>query len=454
MSKTVKLKRGFDINLAGKPNPTIGEEIKSSTYAFKPTDFIGISRPKLLVEVGDNVKAGTPLLYDKQYEKVMYCSPVSGEVVDVVRGEKRKILEIKILADSKLSFESFNAYSASELKGISKEDALENMLKAGVWPNIIQRPYGLVANPEETPKAIYISGFDSHPLAPDYDIIFKGDEQYFQAGIDILTKFTSGKVNLNLPLEKESSSVLSKTTGVEINKFSGPHPAGNVGVQIHHLEPINKGDVVWTVAPFGVIQIGKLFLEGKFDSSKIIALVGSEVSTPKYYRVNQGIEMQALLKGKLTSDHVRYISGNVLTGEKVKEDGYLGFYHHQVTVIPEGDEQEFLGWILPNPNKLSYHRAFGLFSFLMPKKEYKVDTNMHGQHRAFIQSGVFEKVVPMDIYPTYLLKSIMAEDYDGMEQLGIYEVIEEDLALCEFVDVSKHNVQEILREGLDLLQNS
>lgn len=454
MSKTVKLKKGFDINLVGKASPTLGGEIKSATYAFKPADFVGISRPKLLVEVGDNVKAGTPLLYDKQFPDVMYAAPVSGEIVEIVRGEKRRILEIRILADKVLEFVAFEKYATGDLKSMDKAKAKEQMLKSGVWPNIIQRPYGLVANPDDAPKAIFISGFDSHPLAPDYNVLFKGEETYFHAGLDVLSKFTDGKVHLNLKLETASSSVLSKAQGVELNKFSGPHPAGNVGVQIHHLDPINKGDVAWTVTPFGVIQIGKLFLEGKFDSSRVIALVGSEVEKPEYYQINQGIQIKAIVDGRLSNNHVRIVSGNVLTGEKVDEEGYLGFYHHQVTVIPEGDQPEFLGWILPGANKLSFHRAIGLFSFLMPKKEFRLDTNMNGQHRAFVQSGVFEKVTPMDIYPTYLLKSIMAEDYDGMEQLGIYEVIEEDLALCEYVDVSKHNVQEIIREGLDLLQNS
>lgn len=454
MSKTVKLKKGFDINLVGKASPTLGGEIKSATYAFKPADFVGISRPKLLVEVGDNVKAGTPLLYDKQFPDVMYAAPVSGEIVEIVRGEKRRILEIRILADKALEFVAFEKYAPGDLKSMDKAKAKEQMLKSGVWPNIIQRPYGLVANPDDAPKAIFISGFDSHPLAPDYNVLFKGEETYFHAGLDVLSKFTDGKVHLNLKLETASSSVISKAQGVELNKFSGPHPAGNVGVQIHHLDPINKGDVAWTITPFGVIQIGKLFLEGKFDSSRVIALVGSEVEKPEYYQINQGIQIKAIVDGRLSNNHVRIVSGNVLTGEKVDEEGYLGFYHHQVTVIPEGDQPEFLGWILPGANKLSFHRAIGLFSFLMPKKEFRLDTNMNGQHRAFVQSGVFEKVTPMDIYPTYLLKSIMAEDYDGMEQLGIYEVIEEDLALCEYVDVSKHNVQEIIREGLDLLQNS
>jgi Na+-transporting NADH:ubiquinone oxidoreductase subunit A len=453
MSKTVNLKKGFDISLAGKAKKDVVGEVKSNIYALKPTDFLGIERPKVVVEVGDTVKAGSPLFFDKKQPEAVYVAPVSGEVVEIVRGDKRKLLEIKILADKQIEFEQFGKHSQSELKSMSKDDAKAKMLKGGVWPNIIQRPFGIVADVNESPKAIFISGFDTHPLAPDFDVIFSGQENYFQAGLDVLGKFTDGKVHLNLNAEKPST-VLSKASGVEVNKFSGPHPAGNVGVQIHHIDPINKGDVVWTLHPYGVIQIGKLFLEGIFDSSKVIAFVGSEVKDPAYYRVNAGVGMEALITGKLKQDHVRVISGNVLTGENVGKTGFLGFYSHQVTVIPEGDDMEFLGWILPSTSKLSYHRAFGLLSFLNPKKEYVVDSNMHGQHRAFVQSGVFEKVTPMDILPTYLLKSIMAEDYDGMEQLGIYEVIEEDLALCEFIDVSKHNVQAILREGLELLQNS
>ena len=241
---------------------------------------------------------------------------------------------------------------------------------------------------------------------------------------------------------------------VELNKFSGPHPAGCVGVQIHHLDPINKGDVVWTINPYGVIQIGKLFLNGVHDASRIIALVGSEVTEPQYYKTYTGASVKNLIENKLSSDHVRVISGNVLTGNSVGMDGYVGFFDHYVTVIPEGDYHEFLGWIAPTTKKVSFHKAFGLLSFLNPNKEFKVDSNTHGEPRAFVQTGIFERVTPMDILPTYLLKSILAEDIDEMEELGIYEVLEEDLALCEFVDVSKHKVQQIIRDGIDLLQNS
>jgi Na+-transporting NADH:ubiquinone oxidoreductase subunit A len=384
----------------------------------------------------------------------MYTAPVSGEVVEIKRGEKRKLLEIKILADKKMEYEQFGKYSVSDINNLPVQDIKNQLLKSGVWPNIVQRPFGIVADPAVTPKAIHISAFDTSPLAPDYGILFKGQDQFFQVGIDVLKKLTSGAVHVNTHASSEISTVFSQVKGAEVNKFSGPHPAGCVGVQIHHLDPINKGEVVWTIHPLGVIQIGKLFLQGIYDASRVVALTGPEVKDPQYYKVYTGSSIKKIVKGNTKQDHVRFVSGNVLTGTSIGADGHLGFFDSQITVLKEGDEYEFLGWITPGANKLSFHRGFGLFSFLAPNREYVLDTNTHGEVRAFVQTGVFENVVPMDILPTHLLKSILAEDIDEMEALGIYEVIEEDLALCEFVDVSKHNVQEILREGIDLVVNS
>jgi Na+-transporting NADH:ubiquinone oxidoreductase subunit A len=410
--------------------------------------------PKPVVKEGDNVKAGSVLFHDKRNEKIVFTAPVSGEVVEVKRGEKRKLLEVKILADKTIEYEVFNKYSVSDLAHLTREKAIEQLLQSGVWVNIVQRPFGIVADPSEKPKSIFISAFDSAPLAPDYNVLFKGQEQYFQAGIDVLKKLTAGPVHVNVHAEREISSVFSQAKGVELNKFSGPHPSGCVGVQIHHIDPIKKGDVVWTIQPQGVIQIGKLFLNGIYDASKIVALAGSEVKAPQYYKTYTGAAVNKFISGNLKQDHVRVISGNVLTGTNIGKSGHLGFFDHLITVIPEGDYYEFLGWIKPTFNKLSIHRAFGLLSFLNPRKEFVVDSNTHGEPRAFVQTGIFEKVTPMDILPTYLLKAIIAEDFDEMEALGIYEVIEEDLALCEFVDVSKHNVQELVREGIDLIMNS
>ncbi len=455
MSHTIKLKKGFNINLAGKAEKKLAECDQPKTFALKPTDFPGIKRPKLMVQEGDTVKAGTPILYCKMIEEVKYSAPVSGEIVEVKRGDKRKLLEVKILADKEIKSEEYKKFSVSDISKLEKEEAIELMKKSGVWPNIIQRPYGIVANPQDTPKSIFISTFDTSPLAPDLDFALKGEEKYFQTGIDVLAKLTSGKVNIGTNGNGEISGLFANVKGAEINKFMGVHPAGNVGVQIHHIDPIGKGDLVWTVSAFGVVQIGKLFLEGKYDASKVIALTGSEVKNPQYYKTYTGACIDAFIKDNVNDNDVRFVSGNVLTGEKIKSDGYLGFYHQQVTVIPEGNHSEFLGWILPTTKKLSFHRAFGLFSFLNGKnKEYVIDTNTKGEHRAFVQTGVFEQVTPMDILPTYLIKAILAEDYDDMESLGIYEMIEEDIALCEFVDVSKNNLQKILREGLELMKNS
>ncbi len=451
MSKVVKLKKGFDINLAGKAPQELAEFSTPETYAIKPTDFLGIQRPKVAVNVGDQVKAGTTLLFDKAMDQVKYASPVSGEVIDVKRGERRKLLEIVIKSDGKNTQEKFDSV---DLDSIDRDALASALAESGVWPNIVQRPFGIVANPADTPKAIFISGFDSHPLAPDFGFALQGQSEAMQAGINALAKLTSGKVHLGVDGSKGTPDVFSGLKNVEINKFSGPHPAGNVGVQIHHIDPINKGEIVWTVSPSGVAQIGRFIIGGVYDASKTIAITGSELTKTAYVKTITGASVTSFVKGNLNSGHVRVISGNVLTGEKINMEGFLGFYHNQITVIPEGDYYEFLGWAKPTTKKLSYHRALGLLSFLTPKKEFVLDTNGRGEERAFVQTGVFESVTPMDILPVYLLKAIMAEDFDEMEELGIYEVVEEDLALCEFVDVSKHPVQKLVREGLDLIQYS
>jgi Na+-transporting NADH:ubiquinone oxidoreductase subunit A len=454
MSKIVKLKKGFDIKLVGKAEKQLIDFQSAQTFAIKPTDFIGMQRPKVLVNEGDTIKAGTPVLFDRKSENVMYVSPVSGEVVEIKRGEKRKLLEIKILADNLISYEQFNKFTEADILSADRGKIVEQIAKGGAWPQLIQRPYGVVADPADEPKAIFISGFDTHPLAPDLGFTLQGQERYFQAGIEVLKKLTKGVVHLNLRDSSDNASVFTNAKGVQINRFSGAHPAGNVGVQIHHIDPINKGDIAWTISPFGVTQIGKLFLEGIFDSSKIIAITGSEAKRTGYVKTFAGACVDKWVAGNIKSDNIRVVSGNVLTGERILRDGYLGFYHNQITILPEGDYYEFMGWAKPTSNKLSYHRALGLMSFLSPNKEFALDTNTRGEERAFVQTGIFESVTPMDIYPVYLLKAIMAEDYDEMEELGIFEVVEEDLALCEFVDVSKHPVQQILRKGIELIQNS
>jgi Na+-transporting NADH:ubiquinone oxidoreductase subunit A len=446
MSKIVKLKKGFDLNLVGKAPLEFIQVAAATTFAIKPTDFPGIQRPKVLVNEGDTVKAGTPILLDKAMDQVIYASPVSGEVVEIKRGDKRKLLEIKILADATVSHEKSGALDLNQ----DRAALADKLAASGVWPNLIQRPFGIVANPANTPKAIFVSGFDTHPLAPEVPFLLQGEERYFQAGIDALAKLTSGKVHLNMDGSKAVPAIFSGVKNAQVNQFSGPHPAGNVGTQIHHLDPINKGDIAWTISPYGVVQLGKFVLEGIYDASKVIALTGSEMSQRGYVKTFTGANVSTFVGGKAQADSLRIIAGNVLTGEKVDAQGYLGFYHNQVTVIPEGKYEEFLGWLKPSSSKLSFHKAIGMFSFLN-RGEFKVDTNTHGEERPFVVSGVFEKVMPMDILPTYLFKAIVTEDFDEMEELGLYEVIEEDVALCEFVDPSKNELQELVRHGIELL---
>ncbi|MGB3616953.1 MAG: Na(+)-translocating NADH-quinone reductase subunit A [Catalinimonas sp.] len=455
MSKNIRLKRGLDLNLAGKPQPHVSADIHPEVCSVKPTDFLGIGRQKVLVQEGDTVKAGTPVFNSKTFPRMMFTAPVSGEVVEIERGAKRKLIAVKILADQTTDYEAFTRYTPSDLNSISREAATEQLLDSGLWPHLLQRPFNTVADPDTTPKAIFMSGFDTHPLAPNLEFACRGDEQYLQAGVNVLRKFTTGTFHVNLSVDTEASSPFAQLEGVQINRFAGKHPAGCVGVQIHHLDPMNKGEVAWTISPQGVIQIGKLFLDGRVDTRRLVALSGSEVTKPQYYRLPGGASIKKLVESTLKQENVRFVSGNPLTGYRMNIDEGIGYYHNQVSVLPEGNHSRFLGWIVPVKEKISFQRAFGLLSYLNPKtKEYVLDTNTNGEERAFVQTGLMERVLPMDIYVEYLLKAIMAQDYDEMEALGIYEVVEEDLALCEFIDVSKMDVQAILREGLELMRTS
>lgn len=447
MSKPIKIKRGLNVPLRGSAEKVLVRLEKAETYGVKPTDFPGLV-PKLNVAVGDKVMAGSTLFHDKYRPEVIFSSPVSGEVVDIRRGERRVILEVVVKADSgETAYEDFGTASPDKL---SRDEVIAKLLKAGVWPYIKQRPFGIIANPADTPKSIFISCFDTSPLAPDLDFAVQGEEQAFQAGIDAIRKLTPGKVHLGLNADFPPAKAFANAKGVEFHYFTGPHPAGNVGVQIHHIEPINKGEVVWVVNPMDVIIIGRLFLKGVYDATKVIALVGSEVIKPRYFKLISGASVESIVKNNInTQTQVRIISGNVLTGTRVDKLGYLGFYDTMVTVIPEGNKHEFFGWIAPGIDKHSASRAF--LSKLIPGKRFTIDTNMHGGHRAMVVTGQYEKVMPMDIYPMYLIKAILANDIDRMEQLGIYEVVEEDMALCEYVCPSKTEMQAILRKGIETI---
>ncbi len=446
MSETITIKKGFDIRLAGEAEKTI-TEMEADMYAVKPTDFTGVF-PKMLVREGDKVKAGTLLFYDKYRENIKFSSPVSGTVKEIKRGPKRVLLEIKIVPDAAQEYEDFGAADPSKL---GREEIVEKMLASGVWPVIRQRPYTVVANPEDDPKAIFISAFDTAPLAPDYDLIIHGHGDAFQAGLDALKKLTSGEVHLNLPAGVTVSKVFSNSKNIRFNYFKGPHPAGDVGPQINKTDPINKGEVVWHLRPQEVLTIGRLFLEGRFNAERLVALTGSEVLKPRYYKTKMGASIKGMVENNVADGHLRYISGNVLTGKKIAHDGFIGFYHSQITVIPEGDYYELFGWLLPGFGKFSFSGAYP--TFLNPgHKKFRLDTNLHGGRRALVMTGKMEKVFPFDIYPMQLLKAIIVEDIDAMENLGIYEIDEEDFALCEYVDTSKTEIQSIIRKGLDMMR--
>jgi Na+-transporting NADH:ubiquinone oxidoreductase subunit A len=443
MSETIKLRKGLNIKLKGSAKPELETLPVPATVALKPTDFAGLT-PKLKVKADTLVKAGDALFYDKYHPEIFFTAPYGGKVVSVNRGERRKILEVVIETDTKAGSVEFTKADPASLSG---EVIKEALLKSGLWPFIKRRPYGIIASPDEKPLSIYISTFDTAPLAPDYNFVMNGQMDTFQTGVNALAKLTNGKVYLGV----NDGSPFSAVKNVVVTHFNGPHPAGNVGIQIHNTKPINKGDVVWTVNVQDVIFIGRLFETGRVDFSKIIALTGSEVANPKYYKTILGTSVSALIDGKLKNSPYkqRIISGNVLTGAKIKTQSYFGFYDSQVSVIPEGDEYEFMGWADPGFNKFTASKAY--ISKLFPKKEYELNANLHGGERSFVLSGQYEKLVPMDILPVHLLKAILVNDIDKMEQLGIYEVVEEDFALCEYACTSKVKVQEILRTGINVM---
>ncbi len=444
MANVIKIKKGLDINLKGKASDVLLNAGKSATYAIVPDYYNGII-PKVVVKPGEKVKAGSALMMDKNRPEIKFVSPVSGEVTAVNRGEKRKVLSIVVKPDTQIEYEDFGQKNLSSL---NREDVKASLLQSGMWPFIKQRPYDIVATPTETPRDIFVSAFYSAPLAPDFDFIIKGQESDFQTGLDALAKLTDGKVYVGV---RKGSSVQAK--GVELVEVEGPHPAANVGVQINHIKPVNKGELVWVVNPADVIIIGRLFNKGVADFSRLVAITGSEMTSTGYVKAISGCTIDSLVADKLPENtaHIRIISGNVLSGTKVLKDSYLGAYDNQITAIPEGDNvNDLFGWATPGFGKYSVSHSFP--TWLMGKnKEYVIDARIKGGKRAMIMSNEYDKVFPMDILPEYLLKAIITYDIDKMESLGIYEVAPEDFALCEFVDTSKLEIQKIVRNGLNLL---
>jgi len=445
MSNDIKISKGLDIKLVGQAEKKTDTAIISNFYTVRPEDFHLVT-PKLVVKVGNKVKAGSTLFYNKENESVKFASPVSGEVVEIERGEKRRVLAIKIKADKTQEFEEFGALAAS-----ADADAVKSrLLESGAWAFVKQRPYDVIANPEVQPKSIFVSAYASAPLAADLDYTLAGKEEELQAAVSALAKLTAGKVHVSVG--KNSNSPLSNLSDITLHKVSGPHPSGNVGTQINKIDPINKGETVWTVSAQDLVIIGELLLTGKFNAERIIAFAGSSVKSPRYFKTKIGAEVSTMVydNGVEQDGNDRIISGNVLSGKQVKPDGCLDYYSNIITVIPEGDDYEFFGWNKPIFNKISTSRAL-TFSWLMPNKKFDLNTNTNGEHRAFVTTGNYEEVFPLDIFPLQILKACKYQDLDEMEALGMYEVAPEDFALTEFICVSKQPHQNIIREGLDLM---
>lgn len=440
MSQDIRIKRGVDIKLVGKAEEMHANVPQAKVFALRPDDFHGIT-PKLVVKAGQHVKAGETLFYSKYDERIKFASPVSGEVVEIVRGAKRKILEVKVLVDSEIAYQEFSTADSS------KEEVIETLLASGAWVFVKQRPYDVIANPSDKPKAIFISAYNSAPLAANYDFALQGKEKSLQKGIDVISKLTSGKVHLSVD-GNNPSTIFRNISGVELHNVTGPHPAGNVGVQIHHIDPINKGEKVWVINPQDLAVIGDLFLTGKLNLERVIAVTGSEVKQPRYVKTIAGTSLENILKDNINDGDVRVISGNALTGTSVSAEGYLGYYDNQITVLPEGKKHRFFGWV-----PWLYNSIFSLAgtNFASKNSTFAPDTNKNGEERAFVVTGEMEKVFPMDIYPMFLVKSIMYKDIAEMENLGIYEVAPEDFALAEVINTSKIDIQSVVREGLDLM---
>ena len=497
MPDTINIRKGLDIPIGGAAELCLTDARSITTYAVKPTDFVGLT-PRLIVEEGDLVRIGDALFVDKHDERIRFTSPIDGRVKAIVRGEKRKILEVVVEADGK------SEPTAEPIALPQTADEIKAaMLQCGLWTMLRQRPFGTVANPNDRPKAIFVSAFDSAPLAPDYDFVMSGKEEALKKGLEALTHLTDGMVHVCFRLgqklakldcfaprndAKRQSEVPCPTVShpasteqlnnskLTTHHIKGPHPAGNIGTQIAHIDPINKGEVVWTMNPQDVAVLGELVTTGVYNPEKVVAVAGPQLHNPHYYRITSGACVESLLAGQLpnadfpninaedAAKGFRIISGNVLSGLQIAEKGFLGAYDSLVSVLPEGDYYDFMGWLMPGFKKYSFSRTF--LSGFLPKGHdkplsvnsshfedfWKFDTNTHGDERPLVFTGNFERVFPFDIYPTQLIKACIVGDIELMENLGIYEVEPEDFALCEFIDTSKTDIQAIVREALEKLR--
>ncbi|EAP86791.1 Na(+)-translocating NADH-quinone reductase subunit A [Croceibacter atlanticus] len=444
MSKDITIKKGLDIRLVGSADKVLVDAPKSKTCTIQPADF-HLTIPKMVVKEGAKLRAGDELFYSKTQDSIKVVSPIAGTLKEITRGAKRVITHIVIEADGSNESRDFGAVNVASADA---EVLRARFLESGLWPFIKQRPYDVIANPTSEPKAIFISGYASAPLVADLDYTLAKQEEKLQAAVTALSKMTKGQVHVTIG--KDSVSPFENLKDITLHKITGPHPAGNVGTQISKIDPVNKGEVVWTVNAQDLIVIGESLLTGHFNSERQIAVAGSSVKAPKYFRTHIGADLEGILNEAGIEANSRVITGSVLTGDKTTAKGNLGYYHNTVTVIPEGDDYEFFGWNKPVFNKISLTRAL-TFSWMQPNKKYDLDTNTNGEHRAFVVTGMYEEVFPLDIYPLQIMKSCLVEDLDAMEQLGMYEVAPEDFALTEFVCVSKQPHQAIIRKGLDVM---
>ena len=483
MSTTITIRKGLDLPIAGQAELRLTDARDIELYAVKPADFVGLM-PRLMVKEGEAVCKGDALFVDKHDERIRFTSPVDGRVKAIVRGEKRKLLEVVVEADYKFVGSSGSDGKSSPTMPMQNADEIKAaMLQCGLWPMMRQRPFGTIANPDAVPKAIFVSAFDSAPLAPDYDFVMQGKELFFAKGIEALTQMTDGLVHVCFRPEQRLVEHLDcfvprndAKRQVEIHYVKGPHPSGNIGTQIAHIDPINKGEVVWTMNLQDVVVLGELVTTGRYRPERVIAVAGPEARNPHYYRITAGACVERIVSPQLpnpeypkikteeTCQRYRIISGNILSGTQIALDGFVGAYDSLLSILPEGDYYDFMGWLMPGFRKFSFSRTF--FSGFMPSSTFKplgihiprferfwrFDTNTHGDERPLVFTGNFERVFPFDIYPTPLIKACIVGDIELMENLGVYEVEPEDFALCEFVDTSKTDIQAIVREALEKLR--
>jgi Na+-transporting NADH:ubiquinone oxidoreductase subunit A len=448
-----KIKKGYDIKLIGAAEPELVNAEPSKLFALQPPDFLGI-KPKLVVEVGDVVKIGTLLFTDKQNPRVKFLSPAAGKISLINRGERRVITEVVVEATSNEAAVAFPKLSATDIAAKSRDEIVAYLLEGGVWPYIRQRPFSKIADPQAIPRDIFISGLDTSPLAPDYTVLLADEQEAFKTGLSLLRKLTTGKVYFSIKdADSGNLSEYQNLSGVDLHAFTGPHPAGNVSVQIERIAPLKRGEIVWYIYAPDVILLGKLAHAGQFPIERIVAVAGSAVNPAKrkYYRTRLGASVQTMVKeGDLQDADVRFISGGVLRGRGIGAAGFLGFYESLLTIIPESNERKFLGWFSPGRKYESFSKTF--LSKLFRPKGYILDTRLHGGVRAFIQTGEYEKVMPLDILPMHLVKSIIAEDIEEMEALGILECAPEDFALCTYICPSKIDFGAYVQSGLDLIE--